>query len=125
MGKRRKFLTGAQRVILAHSQRYRCVGSICRGKKLLPPTWEADHIQSLKSGGTNEFISKNGIVLRSNFQILCPNCHSLKTQTESVKDIEVSPYFNHKSSKFLKKIKAQKNVRRFLKKRASLRVQME
>ena len=64
-------LSSAERILIACQQEYKC--NHC--KKLLPATWEADHILALMNGGSNSF---------DNFQILCPNCHAAKTQAEMI-----------------------------------------
>ena len=42
--------------------------------ELYPSLWEVDHITPLNEGGSN--------VWPDNFQLLCPNCHSVKTKRE-------------------------------------------
>lgn len=73
--KLRKYLTPPQRILIAAQQSYRCPGELCRNKQLLPSTWELDHIRPLCFGGDNSM---------KNLQILCPNCHALKTQREQI-----------------------------------------
>lgn len=41
--------------------------------QLLPETWELDHVVPLFAGGSNDL---------GNLEVLCPNCHRLKTQEE-------------------------------------------
>ena len=74
---------------VAYRQHYICASC----KKLLPPTYEVDHIKPLFLGGNN---------YESNLQALCPNCHREKTQTESLPSLRcdsckttISPYFQH------------------------------
>jgi 5-methylcytosine-specific restriction endonuclease McrA len=103
---KRKGLSNVQRLILAHSQDYMCVGLVCKSKVMLPSSWQSDHIHPLWKGGSNTFIYKNGCIVASNFQIICGTCHNLKTQEEYVESLNtepiiISPYFNPKSSKFL------------------------
>ena len=71
---RRRFSEVFKRII-ASEQKYVCHGMICNGRKLLPRTWQLDHIVPLFRKGTND---------RINLQILCPGCHALKTQTEQM-----------------------------------------
>jgi 5-methylcytosine-specific restriction endonuclease McrA len=110
MVNKRKGLSYAQRIILAASQEYKCVGVYCKGQKQLPSSWEADHIRPLHRGGSNTFVYKNGHILASNYQIICPNCHAIKTQEESIEShIQViSPYFDHTSHKFLSRLPPRK-----------------
>jgi hypothetical protein len=121
MGKRKKF-TEVQKRLLACKQHYMCVGEGCKNMQLLPCTWELDHITPLCQQGTNNY---------ENLQIICPNCHALKTQGELMaaakklretkqillhqrirllkqgmrqkhrKDQHMSPYFNNRHHKFL------------------------
>jgi hypothetical protein len=67
----RLHLTEARKRQLAYKQGYQCA----QCQDLLSSTWCSDHIQPLHQGGSNHF---------DNFQILCPNCHALKTQHEMV-----------------------------------------
>lgn len=71
----RKRFSSTQVRILACRQNYNCVGYECKGLKLLPSVWEVDHIIPLFHGGSNE---------ESNLQVICPGCHSKKTQAEIV-----------------------------------------
>ena len=102
---RRKVLTEVQKRIIASEQKYMCAGEICKHVQLLPRTWELDHIIPLFLDGTNEF---------DNLQILCPNCHALKTQKELMVAARIkrdaisrparttrSPYFNPNHQKYL------------------------
>ena len=98
---KRKVLTEVQKRILAFKQGYKCTGSLCKGKRLLPQTWEIDHIIPLHKGGTN---------LWTNLSVKCPNCHAIKTQLEMIKlnrqrkkkkRTFVSPYFNRHHPKFI------------------------
>lgn len=68
----RKFLTDQQWARKFLDQGGRCAGPC--GKKIRPGDRpEADHIESLENGGTNDF---------ENFQILCGACHALKTPAD-------------------------------------------
>jgi len=69
----RKKFTEVQKRLLACKQNYMCVGDGCKSTRLLPCTWELDHIQPLFQQGTNNY---------ENLQVICPNCHALKTQRE-------------------------------------------
>jgi uncharacterized Zn finger protein (UPF0148 family) len=69
----RKKFTEVQKRLLACKQNYMCVGDGCKNLRLLPCTWELDHIQPLFQQGTNNY---------ENLQVICPNCHALKTQRE-------------------------------------------
>ena len=72
-------LNNTQRLKIARSQMYQCVGTNCLKKsktedRLLPTTFEIDHKIGLQFGGSNE---------EENLQALCPDCHRLKTQIEN------------------------------------------
>lgn len=71
--KRRKKLTPLRRNTLAYFQKWRCNISSCR--KLLPPSFDVDHIIPLHKGGTNDV---------TNLQILCCRCHRMKCITEQL-----------------------------------------
>ena len=73
MVQQRQIFTEVQKRIIACTQSYMCVGEICNSVLLLPRTWELDHIIPLSQEGTNSY---------DNLQIICPNCHALKTQKE-------------------------------------------
>ena len=89
---RRRVSAGLKKRV-AYRQHYVC--NAC--KKLLPPTYEVDHIRALFLGGSNH---------ESNLQALCPNCHRDKTQKEQIKtnikctecNVVHSPYFVHRCS---------------------------
>lgn len=92
---KRKTLSEVSKRIIAAGQKYMCVGSVCNGRVLLPQTWELDHIYPLHLGGTNHI---------NNLQVLCPNCHALKTQQEAMTRMNIiirSPYFIRGHDKFL------------------------
>ena len=117
---KRKIFTEVQKRIIACRQDYMCVGDGCNKLQLLPCTWELDHIKPLFQQGSNN---------HENLQIICPNCHALKTQTELMDAAEtrrdtkqkqtkhrrywmktnirnrktdtISPYFNHNDPRFL------------------------
>lgn len=69
----RKAFTNSQKWDLAFRQDYACFGEECKGLKFLPVTKNLDHIKPLFLGGTNDI---------DNAQLLCPNCHQLKTRKE-------------------------------------------
>lgn len=102
---KRKLLSEVSKRIIAAGQKYMCVGSVCAGRILLPQTWELDHIHPLHLGGTNNV---------DNLQVLCPNCHALKTQKEAMsrKTIVRSPYFTRGHEKFLEHFRYQHKRRR-------------
>ena len=56
---------------IAYNQQYKC--NKCN--KLLPPSYEIDHIIKRSEGGTNDL---------ENLQALCRNCHGDKTWTENI-----------------------------------------
>ena len=58
--------------IVAHRQEYKC--ATCA--RLLPPTFELDHIVALADGGADCWLT--------NAQCLCNGCHALKTQRENI-----------------------------------------
>lgn len=67
---KRKHLTQAFKVILAHSQGYRC--KMC--DDILAPGWHTDHAKPLWDGGTDT---------EDNLQALCQLCHLRKTSHEA------------------------------------------
>ena len=74
-------LSYPQRNWLAKEQNWKCFG-YCKDKKdellqLLPAFFEIDHIVPLYWGGSNA---------RTNLQVLCSNCHTIKTQWETQVD---------------------------------------
>jgi 5-methylcytosine-specific restriction endonuclease McrA len=91
LNKRKAFSEVFKRII-ACNQGYRCVGAVCKGIHLLPQTWELDHIEPISAGGSNHV---------SNLQLLCPNCHALKTQYENRHRLRRSPYFMHTHEKYI------------------------
>jgi 5-methylcytosine-specific restriction endonuclease McrA len=82
----RKLFSEVQKRIIACDQKYNCIGVKCKGNVLLPFTWELDHIVPLYQGGTNyyNFYKSDNPTSVNNLQILCPNCHAIKTQQERV-----------------------------------------
>jgi 5-methylcytosine-specific restriction endonuclease McrA len=96
---KRRWLSEVTKRIIAHDQSYMCMGSVCEGDIMLPQTWEVDHVRPLHLGGSNDLY---------NLQVLCPNCHALKTLTETQKrykkrqeEIRRSPFFTEGHEKFL------------------------
>jgi predicted HNH restriction endonuclease len=87
---KRKRLTPTQRNRIACTQGWKC--ACCR--KTLDFVFEVDHIVALCNGGED---------VMTNLQVLCANCHAVKTysdrfeqheqQQESV-PVTVSPYFS-------------------------------
>lgn len=64
---------------VAHRQRYHC--AICQ--QMLPPSYQVDHIIPLfvdVYGTRTDYLNS-----AANLQALCPNCHSMKTQEDSMK----------------------------------------
>ena len=82
--KRKQFSEVQKRIIACRQDGYKCVGEKCQGKKILPETWELDHKIPLFKGGSNYYNFKFGQHddPKNNLQVICPNCHSLKTQYE-------------------------------------------
>ena len=78
----RKVFSSSQRIIIASHQRYMCVGTECKGGRLLPAAWEADHKRPLFQGGSNFYDFDKPDNPASNIQIICPTCHGLKTIRE-------------------------------------------
>lgn len=71
--------------IVAYEQEYKC--NTC--KKMLPPSWECDHIIPLwKEGSSNH---------RENLQALCAECHSAKTLQEGIEryDLQYGDHIEH------------------------------
>ena len=86
----RRFFSEVQKRVIASRQSYKCFGAVCKGNRLLPATWELDHIKPLFAGGTNFFnfdpsqrIDDQQETV-NNLQVLCAGCHALKTQHEKV-----------------------------------------
>lgn len=71
---KRKFST-THRIEIAYKTKYKC--NMC--SKILPPTFEIDHIVELWEGGVDEY---------DNLQALCPNCHAEKTRANILKKDE-------------------------------------
>lgn len=91
---RKKFSEVQKRIIAAHQQ-YLCAGKTCREqKKLLPETWELDHIQPLHLGGSNFYDFTDPGNNKNNLQVLCPLCHARKTQIERINFFQCEK--NHK-----------------------------
>ncbi len=67
--KRKRKLTSADKKRIAAKQGWKCA----KCKKLLPTRYHLDHIKPLSEGGSDK---------ESNRQVLCPNCHSDKTEEE-------------------------------------------
>ena len=60
------------RIEVAYKTKYTC--GMC--EKLLPPTFEIDHIIELRDGGTDTY---------DNLWALCNNCHAKKTRANTLK----------------------------------------
>ncbi len=73
----RRLVTTAVGKMVAARQAWKC--QVC--KAVLPPSYEIDHVEPLWRGGGD---------CASNLQAVCPNCHALKTQRESVERIEAA-----------------------------------
>ena len=113
---KRKLFSEVQKRIIACRQGYMCLGDLCRGKRMLPETWELDHIKPLFQGGSNFYDfyhkGKTGQVPElketsggpDNLQILCPTCHADKTQKERIRFYE-----NERKYKYPDKPKTLKN----------------
>src|SRR5204863_1147714 len=71
----RKSFSEVQKRLIAARQDYKCPGVHCLGNISLPGQWDLDHIIPLFQGGSNEL---------NNLQVLCPSCHSVKSQQERV-----------------------------------------
>jgi 5-methylcytosine-specific restriction endonuclease McrA len=59
-------------------QDYKCAGALC-GQRKMRHTDEIDHIIPLHAGGTNNY---------NNYQILCRDCHAVKTREEIIRESE-------------------------------------
>lgn len=87
----RKYLTHYQKCLVAYSQNYMCVGPVCKGQRMLPPCWEADHITPLHHFPSNTSlaqanlfrVSDTGEYEGGNWRILCANCHRMITCAQS------------------------------------------
>ena len=79
---KRKVFSEVQKRIVAADQKYMCTGPICDGEVLLTSLWELDHIKPLFQGGTNYYNFDNKHDIDNNLQVICPMCHSKKTQRE-------------------------------------------
>ena len=83
----RKQFSEAQKRIIAFHQQYRCPGMRCNGTKILPSTWQLDHIIPLHLGGSNYYnfdFRNQDEYNQNNLHILCAGCHALKTQQEMI-----------------------------------------
>lgn len=70
MNKNRRKWTDLQKRRIACKQDYKCAK--CKNK--LTEAWHCDHVVPLRDG-SNDFID--------NIEILCPNCHQIKSNTEN------------------------------------------
>ncbi len=70
--KNKRAFSTTHRIEIAYATKYRC--AMCY--KLLPPTFEIDHVIELRYGGEDVF---------SNCAALCPNCHAKKTRANTLK----------------------------------------
>lgn len=68
---KRRYST-SHRIEIAYKSLYKC--NMCC--KILPPTFEVDHIVELHEGGEDAY---------ENLQALCPNCHAKKTRANVLK----------------------------------------
>ena len=68
----RKYWSEVTKRRIAAEQKFQC--ALCH--QLLGPTWVADHRIPLHKGGSNS---------SSNCDILCVECHALKTQQEMIR----------------------------------------
>ena len=76
---KRKYST-THRIEIAYKTKYRC--GMC--DKILPPTFEIDHIIELRDGGKDEY---------QNLWSLCNDCHAEKTRANTLKHNEL--FKNH------------------------------
>jgi 5-methylcytosine-specific restriction endonuclease McrA len=74
----RKALTDRERAKLIADSRQLCAH--CQRRIRAGQVWHADHIQALETGGTNDI---------ENFQVLCVNCHSMKTSADHAKAAKI------------------------------------
>ncbi len=122
---RKQFSESYKRKI-ACRQKYCCVGELCQGTKLLPETWELDHVDPLfkiiecRPNDSFEKITEYAN-REDNLCVLCSNCHALKSRNErmafyeaerrhkiknEIKDIEfLSSEYHYKKCKKKKQIK--------------------
>lgn len=75
MSVRKRKLSESVKKEVAHRQKYCCYKCL----QMLPPTFQTDHI-------IPHSISNDDSI--DNLQVLCPNCHSLKTQKENSRIIK-------------------------------------
>jgi hypothetical protein len=66
----RRQITGLQRQVLACRQKWAC--ALCHS--LLPAVFHVDHVKPLAHGGLHTI---------NNLQVLCPNCHAIKSALEN------------------------------------------
>jgi hypothetical protein len=66
----RRQITGLQRQVLACRQKWAC--ALCHS--LLPAVFHVDHVKPLAHGGPHTV---------NNLQVLCPNCHAMKSALEN------------------------------------------
>jgi len=89
--KNKRAYSTTHRIEIAYATRYRC--GMCY--KMLPPTFEIDHVIELRHGGEDVF---------SNCVALCPNCHATKTRANTLKkDAAFQKHFGRR----VKEIEAQ------------------
>ena len=67
---KRRRISNSLRLYLAWKQKWCCK----KCGELLPPTFQVDHIRPLSEGGSNDVV---------NLQILCIECHGMKTFWET------------------------------------------
>ena len=67
--KRKRLLSAADKKRIAAKQGWKCR----RCGRTLPVRYHADHIKEFSDGGSDR---------ESNIQVLCPNCHAEKTETD-------------------------------------------
>lgn len=87
--------------------------NIC--KQLLPEKWHGDHIVPLREGGSNHL---------SNCQVLCPNCHTLKSSRETREAAErkreqkkgVSRFFDRTSTSFIPTLTTPNSIHQYFEK---------
>ena len=104
----RKQYSEVQKRIIAYNQHWMCVGEKCNGQVQLSANWNLDHIIPLFQGGSNDF---------TNLQILCSDCHAIKTQKE-----RIEYYFTIRNKSFNKRTSNTKQVSLYLQNKKRWRV---
>lgn len=112
------------------------MGSVCKGKKLLPQAWDLDHDVPLHMGGSNYYNFDDPKDPKNNLVVKCPLCHAVKTQKERIftyslrrkkrfealfhpPESHISCYFDKNHPKYLKPVQVPEGVLSLIRRRQS------